>query len=219
MGTSTLRAAVANSLLFAAIGIQAAVLVNQPPDQVSGTNMSSSIVADNFTLAATYNVTSFAFAAIQSSAADYSGSVYWAIHSNNAGVPGAVLFSAVAAAAAVPSGFSTGFGYDEYIFNVPVSFQLAAGDYWLALHNGPLANVGDAEMLWETSSSGNGPQGQYFDLQFNPNNEWLGTGNEHAFAVFGDRVVDPGVPVPSTLALLFGGLIAARSLRRARAAV
>jgi len=202
---------------------QAAVLANSPPDQISGDNMSFALVADDFTLGGLgpYDITNIRFWSIQSDTADYLGTVYWAIYSDATGNPGSVLFSGTPAIPAVATGLSTGFGYNEYVFNIPVTFQLAAGTYWLALQNGSLGSDGGVsppEMLWETSGTNSGATaGRYKDFSLSANPSWVDTSQEHAFRIDGDRVVTPpppGVPEPSTLALLLGALLAARAGRR-----
>ena len=202
------------ALVATQVSFAAEVYNNGAPDQVSGTQMSEQIVAEDFTLAAATTVGSFRFWSVQQSAADYLGSVYWAVHSNVGGSPGAILFGGTTvAAAAAPTGASTGFGYDEYLFNIDVAdFLLGPGDYWLSLHNGPLTAIDPTEMLWETTASMIGSESMYFDSVFG----WLGAGTNLAFALNGPGVVDPppGVSEPGTLALIGLALAAARIARR-----
>ena len=153
---------------------------NGAPDQVSGTNMSEQLVAENFTLAADANVILIRFWAIQSAAPDYRGDVYWAIYSDAANQPGTVVAGGVEPVVnAVVTGNSTLFGYAEYSFDIPVDIQLAPGNYWLALHNGAVSNNGESEMLWSTTAVPVGSNALYFDAV----SGWVSSGNELAFRI------------------------------------
>ena len=184
-------------LSHAALG--AVAYDNGPPNQVSGTQMSEFQVAENFTLGAAANINNIRFWSVQSALADYTGSVYWAIYSNSTGQPGGLLEGGVTASIAGSlTGSSTGFGYAEYVFDIPVTFTLGVGDYWLGLHNGALVNTATSEMLWSTTDVPVGSSGLYLDGV-----NWINSGNEHAFRF------DAGlIPEPSTLALLAIGLVA-----------
>ena len=129
------------ALAAAPLSFAAPVYNNGLPNQVSGTQMSEVVVAEDFTLTASTTISNIRFWSIQDLAADYLGSVYWAVYSNVGGAPGGILFGNTAVATtAVATGMSTGFGYDEYAFDVDVAdFTLGAGNYWLGLHNGPSA--------------------------------------------------------------------------------
>ena len=200
------------ALSAAQLSFAALVYDNGSPDQLSGTQMSETLVAEDFSLTASATISSFRFWSIQSTPADYLGSVYWAVYSNVGGAPGAVLFgnTAVTSTAAV-TGNSTGFGYAEYLFNVDVAdFTIGAGTYWLGLHNGPSVATVASEMLWSTTASMIGAESQYLDSTF----AWVGAGTHLAFVLDGSVV--PEVPEPGTLALALVGLavLAARVARR-----
>ena len=205
------------ALAAAQVGFAAPVYNNGAPDQVYGTQMSEVVVAEDFTLGAMTTIANIQFWSIQDVAADYRGSVYWVVYSNVLGLPGAILFGNTAVATpAVATGNSTAFGYAEYMFNIDVAdFTLAAGDYWLGLHNGPLTSINATEMLWETTASSIGSESKYFDST----SGWVGAGTHLAFALDGTGVVVPpppptGVPEPGTLALVGLAVLVARVARR-----
>lgn len=180
---------------------------NGAPDLVSGTQMSEFLVAENFTLGSPSDLSNLRFWTVQSGAADYSGSVYWGIYADNAGSPGALVAGgSTAATAGALAGGSTGFGYAAWVYNVPVSVSLAAGSFWLGLHNGPLSSIDPTEMLWATTASVSAPQGMYLD------GVWVSTLNEHAFLIEGTVVPEPGAAV-----LMLAGLAAMASVARRRA--
>ena len=184
---------------------------NGGPNQFSGTQMSDFLVAEDFTVGATSDISNLRFWSIQALSTDYLGSVYWAIYSDVASQPGSIFEGGVTAAVtATPTGAasSTVGGYAEYLFDVPVVFQLAAGNYWLAFHNGPIATNSGLEMLWATTGLGNASESLVYDSV----NGWTGSGNEQAFRI--DGAAAGQVPEPGTFALLAGGLAAAAFLRR-----
>nr|WP_295130559.1 PEP-CTERM sorting domain-containing protein [uncultured Roseateles sp.] len=173
--------------------------------------MSEQLVAENFSLSAATNITGIRLWSIQDAAAAYRGSVYWAIYSDLGGIPNAVLSGgSTSIVSEVATGNSTGFGYAEYEINIAASFNLAAGNYWLALHNGVLSDNSSAEMLWSTTGAGSA-DGRYLDSTFG----WVQSGNEQAFQLEGTAVGGVGtVPEPSTLALMSLGLLAATRARQ-----
>ena len=190
---------------------------NGGPNQVYGTQMSEFLVAENFTLGAAASITNIRFWSLQSASTDYTGSMYWGIYGDAAGSPGAAaLHSGVAGVAGSATGSSTLFNYAEYLFDIPVSFTLGAGNFWLGLHNGSLATTDPTEMLWETTSIPVGSAGKYLDSF----SGWTDSGNEHAFRLDGGDVTNP-VPEPSSpLTLLASGLAIAlfRRMTTTRAA-
>ena len=202
------------ALSAAQLSFAAPVFNNGSPDQVSGTQMSDVLVAEDFSLTASTTISSIRFWSIQFAPTDYLGSVYWAVYSNVGGAPGAVLFGNTAVTTtAVATGNSTGFNYAEYVFDVDVNdFVIGAGTYWLGLHNGPSASTVAREMLWSTTSTG-GSESQYFDSF---TSTWVGADTHLAFALDGTGVVVPptGVPEPGTLALVGLAVLVARVARR-----
>ena len=217
MVLALIRTAALTALLSTSAFVQAASVVTNAPNQAFGTNMSFALVADDFTLVNAYDITSLRFWTLQLSAADYSGSVYWAIYSDATG-PDAVVQSGTASPGATPTLTPTLLpNYVEYVFDIPVTFQLAAGTYWLALQNDFLGNDEPAEILWGSTSVVGGDNSVYEDFQIVPSEGWTVDGINHAFAILGDRVLPPTpTPEPGSLALVAGGLIGLRLVRRQR---
>jgi hypothetical protein len=190
-----------------ALGISSAaqggiIYDNGGPDQTWGTQMSEFQVADDFQIGASADINNIRFWSIQSAGADYTGSIYWAIYRDALGLPGTLVQGGLTVAIAeTATGSSTGFGYAEYLFDIPVAFTLAAGNYWLGLHNGPLTNTSAAEMLWSTTANPGGTDGLYLDQGV-----WIASGNDQAFRLDGEPT---GAPEPGTLALFGVGLAAA----------
>jgi hypothetical protein len=185
------------------------VFNNGGPDLVSGTGMTEFLVADNFSVGSGgFDITNLRFFSAQDAASAYVGSISWAVYSDATSLPGSVLNSGLATVAGTATGGSTGFGYGIYSFDIPVSFTLAAGNYWLALHNGPLSNTTSAgDMTWATTATGIGPASVYKD------GTWISSGNELAFRVDGTATV---VPEPEGIALFLAGLAVCGVLRAKR---
>jgi hypothetical protein len=207
MISTFLRAgAFAASLAFSMASSAATVFNNGVPDLISGTQMSEFIVADDFTLASSNTLSNIRFWSVQNAISDYNGSVAWAFYSNASNQPGISLFSGLAAVAGVATGGSTGFGYNAYAYDIPISVTLSAGNYWLGLHNGPTSNTTALEMLWATTAVGQGTLGKYLD------GTWVDTTNEHAFRLDG---VSP-VPEAQAPAMLLAGLVTLTMMGRFR---
>jgi len=212
MGYTVKRAGLAAlALSFSFVAQSATIYNNGAPNQFSGTQMSEFLVAEDFAINSVSNISNIRFWSIQAVLSDYLGSVYWAIYSNAASEPDVILQGGVTATVtATPTGAaaSTVGGYAEYVFDIPVTFQLTVGNYWLALHNGPVATNTFNEMFWATTSGGNGIESLYNDGV----NGWVGSGNELAFRL--DGTSGGVIPEPGTFVLLAGGLAAAAFLRR-----
>jgi hypothetical protein len=190
------------------MAVQAAtVFDNGAPDQVSGVNMSSGIVAEDFTLASATFLTGIHFWSLQSSAADYTGSLGITFYSDNAGTPGNVLSGSASAVAAVATGATTPFGYAEYVFQGPSALNLTAGTYWLGLANLPSNSSAPSEMLWETTGIGSGATARYFDSV-----SWQNSTQHLAFSLDGQAITP--VPEPSTMAFFGLGLAVIGLARR-----
>ena len=187
----------------------AVIFDNGGPNQVYGVNMSAFQVAEDFTLGGTSDLTNIRFWTIQSAANDYLGTLAWEVYADAPGSPGSLLQSGTASPAAGVTGQSAlGGAYLEYVYDIPVSFQLGAGTYWVALNNSPLNTVAPTEMLWSTTTNSTGGSSMYKDGQ------WVSAVYDLAFRIDGTAVTSAPVPEPGTFALLGGGLAFAALLRR-----
>ena len=174
---------------------------NGAPNQASGNNMSFAYQAEDFVLAANTTISDVHFWSLEAANA-YRGGFYWALHGNTGGAPGALIAggfqNVVTRTSLGVAGFGTEFRND---FDLNTATALAAGTYWLVLHNGAFDNLTDdsRDFLWETTALA-GRLGGQEDL-----GDGFGfSGNfvEHAFRLTGPNVVN--VPEPMT-----GGLVAA----------
>jgi hypothetical protein len=176
-----------------------------------GSNLSEFKQAEDFTLSFASNLTSVTFWSLEASAADYSGNIFYEITNNLAGVPGATVFgSGLAATTRTAAGSAAGLNQFKNDFALSVN-NLAAGTYWITLHNGPMANSGFTDFYWSwadlnATNSGAGTfRGQELSLPATPATPWTTNSQEHAFLIAADLV--PEVPEPETWMLLSAGLL------------
>ncbi len=182
-------------------------------NNLGGNQMGSLVQAEDFTITALSNITSVIFYSLEDVAGGgaYLGSIDWAVYSNNvSNQPGSLLGSGSASPTRVNLGVVAALSYVAFENTMSISVTgLVAGSYWLVLHNGPVATTADSEFYWAWTDVNAGNTGSIRGLEqsLNPVSfTWDDTGQEHAFAVFGD----PGgeVPEPSTMILISTGLAA-----------
>lgn len=213
--SSALAYVAALAALSAGTGAHAAVVFdNGTPNQVSGVNMNANAVAEDFTLSATTTLTNIRFWSLMGTPDDYSGSIGWRILGDAGGSPGAAVASGSVSPTLTATGASTGFGAEEYVFDIGLSQALPAGAYWLELSGLTLDPVDPSDMLWSTTGTGQGAQAKYFDADLLG---WFSAAQNLAFVL--DGRIDtppppPGVPEPTPLALALLGLALAGALRR-----
>ena len=189
---------------------------NGMPNGVNGDELTIFVESEDFTLASSYSLTGVRFWAFEGEdSGAYLGSVAWSIYADNAGTPGAILYSGTATPYSVADdpaagccGLQEGLQLDFLAGAIP----LAGGTtYHLGLHNGPLT-VTNGLFFWSTTNGNGSPTGLRQASPFGSSG-WVDTGNEHAFQLFGEP---ESVPEPATFGLLGAGLLGLAAFARRR---
>jgi hypothetical protein len=192
--------------LFIGGSARAATIISNPPDQSGGSDLNLFAEADDFMLSSQAQITQIKFWALQSTPADFAGTMDWAFYSDLSGAPGVPVISGNTAATGSATGNST-FGLDEYAYSFSVNALLSSGTYWLVLHNGPTAVLPETNFYWAWSN-GNGGNSVSQDLSSPP--LWVGNSAELAF----ELTAADAAPEPISTSLVGGGLLAGWFLRR-----
>jgi hypothetical protein len=181
---------------------------NGPPDHQTASNMGMAWQAEDFTIGAGQSPTSLTFWTLEdhTGADPYRGSISWSILSSPGGsVLGTGTASAATRTLATATTYLGGLNEYRYDFSFGSALGLAAGTYWLVLHNGAFSNLDDPnEFLWETAAANASATGME---SFDGGLTWSPTPYQHAFVL-------SAVPEPASVAMLAGGLLLAGCLRR-----
>jgi hypothetical protein len=213
----TLVAGIVAVVVSSASGRAQVVVNGGAPNGGAGWNIfDDNQAATSFSTATSIGFDVIRFWGILPQSALYSPNVFWQILSDADGAPGSVLASGNATAAAtLRSGLPLPGSFFSWQFDVSAGPQtIAAGSYWLALHDGPVDASGftGSSLIWETSDA----PGAYDIQTFSIDDSW-NPGGDQALAF---QLVRTVTPEPGTLMLLatgFAGLVGAGVRVRRRA--
>ena len=212
-----MKAFVMSALLAAssALAPAAVIFANGTPDltQADARGITLFRSADDFTLGAAAGIDSVRFWMLATDTG-FGGTLTYAFYQDAAGALGSVISSGtISNITPVSLGQVPAFIYYTYQvdFNLPSVLNLAAGTYWLEIHDGSdLTTDTKKEVYWSIANTGpgNALQSQVPTL---PSGE---TGNALAFSLNGTLSTAPtGIPEPSTISISLAGLIALALLR------
>jgi len=202
---ATLRSVLALALGLAAACAQAqTVYDNGAPDHASGNNMGFAFQAEAFHLASGDTIGTIEFWSLEA-ASTYRNQISFQIRADDGGAPGNVLMLQGTTALVDRAAMGSYLGLTEFrnTFALSAQLALAPGDYWLVLHNGGLADVGDPnEFLWETTAGAGGQMGGY--EAFSADGPFTRNFQEHAFMISAVPEPGPGLSLLAGLAVLAG---------------
>jgi hypothetical protein len=197
------------------------VIFDNGPAVGGGSEATEWIQANDFTLVTDSVITAITFLTIEFTDPPdvYAGSVYIAIYNHDTATDAldssGLIFETVLNPTRTFFVPTTTPGQDMFRYHAIVpafDLELAAGTYWLALHNGPMSNTARADWYWARTFDDPSGRGALADrAPFD--GAWADTGYEHAF-LLEDHVHRP-VPAPPGLVLLTIGFVGL-CLRRGR---
>ena len=197
--------------LAAAPSANAVVVYNNGgPNQADANNLGFLLQADDFVLGVQTSVTDVHFWSLEAQGA-YRGGIFWALALNAGGSPGAFVASGFQSVVTRGATGVTALGLAEFQNDFLIApTNLAAGTYWLVLHNGQRTNLGDPnDFFWESAANNGTIRGRESDDNAA---SWSTNFNEHAFFLTGDPV--RGTPEPATALILATGLAGLLGMRR-----
>jgi hypothetical protein len=220
--TRLLKLCAALGALHAGMASAALAWNNGPPALLlpGASNLSDTRQAEDFTLTTTSNLTSITFWTLEQVSGDFTGSIYYEVFSDLAGAPGLTSYGSGIASVTRTAAGSPIPGYSQFQNDMAlVVANLAAGTYWIALHNGPLASTGFTDFGWSWTDPNPTNAASAFgqEMGLAPLTGWSTNSVEHAFSLYADPVVvNPPLPEPATW-LLVGAGVAALARRQRRA--
>lgn len=182
-------------LLTAPVGAQTVVFDGGPPNLAgNGNEMTQWIQAEDFTFASANSFNTVRFWTLEHTGTSFLGTITWQIAANSGGTPGGIIASATVVPS-VRTLQTTEGSFDVYQYELNTgNINLAAGTYWLELHNGALSSQARMEFYWHSTTPGFGNTGEELIAPFTGG--WASNGAQHAF-----QLLSSAVPEPTTLAL------------------
>lgn len=204
-----------------ALALSAAVIYDGGgPNGADGTNLSSFVAAQQFTLtnaATLQGLMFFGSANINNVPSQFGGTIGFRILLDNAGAPGAGQALGSDSTVQLINNGTQNLGTDEYRFLVNLgSIPLGNGTYWLALHEGTMGTASDGTTIsWKIT--GSAPAGAAFRLA-TPQLDGLAGYRPGPFKLALQLLDAPAynaVPEPSTWVLMLsaGGFLLLRRRR------
>ena len=132
---------------------------NGAPNQSGGSDLNGYLEADNFSLSDAIYLTAVQYWTLQNDSTDYSGDTVWEIYQDASGLPGSLTASGDTAATGTATGKTT-YGLAEYSCSFTINVPLAAGNYWLGLHNGSNSGIPSTSFYWAWSAGTGNSQSQ-----------------------------------------------------------
>jgi uncharacterized protein (TIGR03382 family) len=209
---------IVTALLAATSGLAPAAVIfaNGTPDESKANARSISLFrsADDFTLASASTIDSIRFW-MTATDQGFAGNLSYAFYQDANGALGSGVSSGSFTnvtplfLSAIPVNIHNNYLVD---LNLPSVLDLAAGTYWLELHDGAtLTTNNNADVYWAIAANGPGNARQS-QVPTIPTGQ---TTNALAFSLYGNVNTTPtSVPEPSTITFSLAGLIALGLLRR-----
>jgi hypothetical protein len=129
------------------------VFDNGAPSAADGFEITRWLEAERFTVTDPTVIEGMKLWTVEAIPASFYGSYWWEIRASSASnLPGAVVANGLSMGLTHSATGRTIFGYPERMntFTIPALY-LQTGNYWLALHNGPMNNFATQDIFWESA--------------------------------------------------------------------